>query len=179
MRPLELDFIARRPFGNLAGMLLLLAGIGACAVTALDAADWADLEQNLQARKAAETRRLRGGPNRPLTSQVPRPEDVRAVREAAILAARLTLPWQRLFDDTAGAAGEGVALTGLQPDAAARVLRVSGLARDLPAAYGFVERLLAKPGIANAYLAQHDLQRKDPEAALGFVVLATWQEEPR
>jgi hypothetical protein len=176
MRPLELDFIAPPAIGNLAGVLLLATGLAVLTATVLDALEAGQIEQDLQARRASEWRRAHGvrEPARPAPAL--RPEDLRTLREAAAVAARLTLPWQRLFDDTAQAAGEGVALTGLQPDAAARTVRITGLARDLPAVNGFVERLLATPGFANAYLVQHDLQAKDAQAALNFVVLATWRE---
>jgi len=179
MRALELDFVARPAIGNLAGVLLLVAGCAVLASAALDAADWADVIHDLENRKAAEWRRQHGRDERAGSAVPARPEDLRALREAAVVAARLKLPWQRLFDDTADSAGDGVALTGLQPDAPTRTVRIAGLARDLPAVNAFVDRLQAKPGFASAYLAQHDLQRKDAEAGLGFVVLASWREEPQ
>lgn len=179
MRPLELDFIGRSRIGSPIGMLLLAAGLAVLAVTALDAVESVELKQDLQARKATEWRRAHGVRDLAKPAAAPRPEDIRTLREAAIVAARLKLPWERLFDDTADAAGEGIALTGLQPDAATRTLRISGLARDLPAVNGFVERLLAKTGFTNAYLAQHETQARDAQATLSFVVLAIWREEPR
>jgi hypothetical protein len=84
-----------------------------------------------------------------------------------------------LFDDTAQAAGAGIALTGLQPDPTAHTVRIAGLARDLPAVNRFVGHLLEKPGFAGAYVVQHDTQPKDAEAPLAFVVLANWREDAR
>jgi len=179
MHRIELDFVKRSGVGNLAGLALLAGGIGLLAVTALEAADWAAQRQALDDQRARASGQSRTREARAVPEAQLRPEEARALREAAVVAARLRLPWQRLFDETADAAGEGVALTGLQPDAASRTVRIAGLARDLPAANAFVGRLQAKPGFAQAYLAQHDMQRKDPEAALGFVVLATWREEAR
>lgn len=178
MRALELDFVSRSALARPMGILLLLAGIATLGIAAQDAVDTTDLESSLQARKTAEWQRAhgRGGDAAKAVSPA-RPQDLRALREAAAVAARLKLPWQRLFDDTAQAAGADVALTGLQPDAASRTLRITGLARDLGAVNGFVMRLQDKPGFAGAYLAQHDFQQKDADAAFGFVVLVNWREE--
>ena len=177
MRALELDFVAHRRIGNPVGILLLVAGLATVVTTSLDALQWAEQEQDMEARKAAELRRVKGLDHRARPSLAPRPEEVRALRDAAVVASRLRLPWQRLFDDTAAAAGDGVALTGLQPDAATHTARITGLTKDLQTANGFVERLQARPGFSNAYLVQHDLQGKDAEAALGIIVLATWRED--
>ncbi len=179
MHALELDFIGRRSIGSLPGMLLLFTGMAALAVTAQDALEKTELQQDLEMRKDLEWRRAHGRQEMPATPVALRPEDLRALREAAVVGSRLVLPWERLFNDTADAAGPDVALTGLQPDPATRTVRISGLAKDLPAVNGFVERLLSKQGYANAYLAQHDLQSKDAQTPLGFVVLANWRDDLR
>lgn len=177
MRKIELDFVSRPAFGRPVGLLLLLAGVAAAASSALEAADVMEAKASLEARVWAAGKNVRGraATEMPRTNQ--RPEELRALREAAEVASRLKLPWQRLFDETAQAAGAEIALTGLQPDPASRTVRIAGLAHDLPAVNRFVGHLQEKPGFAGAYIAQHDTEPKDADAPLGFVVLANLREE--
>jgi len=178
VRKVELDFVSRPAFGRPVGLLLMLAGIAAAAASALDAADVMEAKAGMEARIRAAAKGTRGRAMAEAPRSPQRPEDLRALREAALVASHLKTPWQRLFDETAEAAGAEIALTGLQPDPASHTVRIAGLARDLPTVNRFVGYLQEKPGFAAAYIAQHDTEPKDAGAPLGFVVLASLREEP-
>lgn len=104
-------------------------------------------------------------PNRP---------DARAlaaeVVRANAVAARLQVPWEALFTDLELAAGDGVTLTGLEPEGGMRRLRITGEARRFEDLTQYLRRLEGTPALHNVFLTGHE-QR---DRGLTFTLTADW-----
>ena len=175
MRALRLDFAARRGAGGWPGAVLLVAGGLAAAAVGLHAFEVDQEIERLGERKVELERRLRGLAQRAGPVQPAAPEDQRVLRDMEQVLDRLATPWQRLFEETAAAAGDPIALTGLNPDTQTRTVRISGIAPDLPAVHAFVARLAERPGLAQVHLAQHEAGPAGATPRVGFTVIARWK----
>lgn len=177
MRALDLDFIRKRRPAGAVGLLLFAAGALTAGVILSEALDARDSVEQLAGQRELAERRLRAQRAAAAPAAQPLPAEVRAMRDANLIIARLAAPWPRLLGDTAEVAGTDVALTGLNPDTQGRSVRIAGVAANLAAVYAFIERTQARPGFVQVHLAQHD---SAPDAAgaarIGFVVVAHWKE---
>lgn len=175
MRALELDFRRRRAASPWAGWVLL-------ALAALFAADlghaWLEGRAALaaaEARLAKLTRSAESG--RPgARARAATPEEIAAARETYH---RLAMPWDELFGAIETAATGHVRLAGIEPDAKAGSVTISGEARDYPAVLDYVARLRRAPMLARAHLVKHEVRQNGPAAAVAFSVSAAWGEAQR
>lgn len=92
--------------------------------------------------------------------------------QARTVAQRLTLPWSDVFDAVETAATAKVALIGLQPNADRKTVRITAESRNLNEALAFVRRLQATRRLERVYLASHQIQTRDAQRPVRFVVMA-------
>lgn len=167
MRRLRLDF-APAPRGVApAGFALLAVG-----AVALAAALWAygSARADRDALQAALQRRPASGSSRSAASQARGPESMRA---EGVLAS-LGLPWAALFDALEATAGQGVVLTGLQPEAEARRVRITGQARRFDDIADYAGRLQGTGILANVQLVAHETRDQRTQ----FTLQADWGARP-
>jgi hypothetical protein len=96
-----------------------------------------------------------------------------AAKRSAKVLANLTVPWPTLFTALESAAGDGIVLTGLMPEAENRRVRISGEARrfqDIPA---YTKKLLGTKAFANVLLLAHDTL---DNSRIAFTLQADWTE---
>jgi Tfp pilus assembly protein PilN len=181
VKPVTLDLIRPRRGGGAAGTVLFaLAALftGLLVQDLLEARD--DLEE-LRLRRAQLERRQRTREAAAAPADAAGPDQARALTDARRILSRLHTPWQRLLARSAEAAGPAIALTGLNPDAQSRTLRVTGIAPDLGEVHAFVRRLQAVAGFARVHLVQHESAPAGARAAtpgVVFSVQASWSETP-
>jgi hypothetical protein len=96
-----------------------------------------------------------------------------AAHAAAVLAS-IGVPWPSLFDGLEAAAGQGVVLTGVQPEVEARRLRISGEARRFSDIAVYAQRLQQTHAFANVVLVAHDTR----EQRIAFTLQADWVTSP-
>jgi hypothetical protein len=101
------------------------------------------------------------------------PEELAAVRETVD---RLSMPWERLFGALEAAASEEVALLGIEPDAKAGTVLISGDSKDYLSALAYVLNLSRGDGLKRVQLVRHQVKEDDPRGAVSFAVSAGWSE---
>lgn len=176
MRDLGLDFQPRRP-GLLPLMLLLVSAV-LCADAWLEAsqqnAQLSDLESRQeQAKRRADllTRASREAAQREAALPA---EQGKALQQAV---ASIRIDWDGLYRHIDQATPEDVSLLAITPNVAAKSLQISGEARHLQAALGFVDAL-RRPPLSQVSLLSHKIKADDPQHPVSFEIAATWSSPP-
>jgi hypothetical protein len=163
MQRLELDFRRSRAPAPWLGRLLL-------ALAAAFAADvgfsYYELDRAVHANKEVL---LKAQPRTP----APRvsPEEAASVRETV---ERIGTPWDTLFGALESAAGEDVALTGIEPDPKSGTVVISGTGKDYLAALSYVLNLSRQQALSRVQLLRHEATSGDPQGPVAFAVSAAW-----
>jgi hypothetical protein len=105
----------------------------------------------------------------------------RASKEEVALARetvdRLAMPWDGLFGALEAAAGDQVALLGVEPDPKAGKVTITGEGKDYLAALTYVLNLSRSEALSGVQLVRHET--KPDDRAVAFSVSATWKEAER
>lgn len=167
-RRLHLDYVAPRWPAWPGWMVLALgAGLAAASIGAGVAARMhiAALEARLQPARAAPRIATPADPG------VARRADQEA-KAAAEAAQRLAFSWQPIFDAVEKAARPEVSLLALQPDPARGTVQISAEARDADAMLAYWRALDADAGLAAVHIAQYQVQEREPQQPIRFVLQA-------
>jgi Tfp pilus assembly protein PilN len=173
MRPLELDFVKRPRAARWVGSALLAAGIAAAAgaggqYVALHARLARAEASMLDAGRAARQRA-------PLAGLAADPKKVALeIQQAQVVMVRLRLPWQELFASIEAARNPSVALLSIESDREKRRVKIYGEAKDLDAMALYLAQIRQSRALTDAYLESHELQLKDPQHPVRFVLGANW-----
>lgn len=163
MRRLELDFARETATTPWLGWVLLALGLA----FALDLGrSYTDTRAALALKEARLALTARAAPPRP-----PVRGEIEAARETI---RRLATPWSGLFAALETAASPRVALLAVTPDAQGASVVIRGEALDYGAVLEYVAALRRAPGLAEAYLAQHERGAGSARLPLGFTVNAPW-----
>lgn len=176
MRDLALDFQPRRP--GLLPLILLLVGAVLCADAWLEAsqqnAQLADLESRQELAKRRADRLTRASREAAQREAALPAEQGKALQQAV---AAIGIDWEGLYLRIDRATPEDVSLLGITPNAAAKSLQISGEARNLQAALGFVDTL-RRPPLSQVSLLSHKIKADDPQHPVSFEIAATWTSSP-
>ena len=94
------------------------------------------------------------------------------------VTARLSLPWDALFNEIEATVDEHVTLLIVEPDAEKGALQVTAEARDLASMLAYGKRLAASARFKDALIQSHQVQAQDPQRPVRFVVAARWMMAP-
>ena len=163
MKKLEIDFVrrSRAPWAARALLALALAMTADTGLSFFQAR--ASLARNEAQLAHAEPR---GAAPRKLA-----PEELAAARETV---ERLATPWERLFGALEAASSDQVALLGLEPDAKAGTVLITGDSKSYLAALSYVLNLSQVEGLSGVRLVRHEAKASDPRGAVSFAVSAAW-----
>jgi Tfp pilus assembly protein PilN len=162
MQQLHIDFSGRRGGSPWLGRVLLALAAG----VALDAAwSYHAARSTLSENQARVAQRTPGGAAPKAT-----PQEVAAVRETV---QRLSLPWDELFSALESATSDQVALAGIEPDAKAGTVTITGDGKDYLAALSYVLNLSRTEGLERVQLMRHE-QKNEGSGAVSFAVSAAW-----
>ncbi len=157
MRAMELDFIAQKPRTSVAGLLLLAAGVLACAwVIGRDYADRMPRATQLdnqiaQLRKAQDVRRSTERSINTVT-----PEMAASAARAQAVSSQLSMPWNRMFDAVAQASkSDSAALLAIEPDMQKQQVVLVGEAKNQQAMLQFLKSMQASPDFTEVVLKSH------------------------
>ena len=178
MRPrLHLDFVRPRAPRTWLGAALLAAGVVAALVALVDYKRLADEVTGLETRIADTQRMARR--ELPRLRQVALDPKALAdeVRNANVVLAQLTIPWEALFREIEAAGDPGIALLSIQPDATARAVRIAGEARRFEDVLAYVGRLGQREAFADVFLTNHELRQGGAQRPVAFGVIARWVGE--
>jgi hypothetical protein len=169
MRPLRMDFIDNREAFTPAALASLAVG-----AIALIAAIWAysSASAEHETLTAAANVAPAADPTVGESQAHRRTREADAKRSAKVLA-NLTVPWPALFTALESAAGEGILLTGLMPEAENRRVRISGEARHFQDIPMYTKKLLGTKAFANVLLLSHDTL---DNRRIAFTLQADWTE---
>jgi Tfp pilus assembly protein PilN len=161
MQQLQIDFSGTRRGSPWLGRVLL--ALAACV--ALDAAwSYHAARSTLSENQARVAKRTPGGAPKAT------PQEVAAVRETV---QRLSLPWDELFSALESATSDQVALAGIEPDAKAGTVTITGDGKDYLAALSYVLNLSRTEGLERVQLVRHE-QKNEGSGAVSFAVSAAW-----
>lgn len=96
------------------------------------------------------------------------------IEQANRLIARMSLPWDALFNAMEQVQNNDIALLDIQPEALTRRLSVRGEARDFPALSSYLRRLQTHNQFANVFLVSHEIDNDDPQRPIRFEIKADW-----
>jgi Tfp pilus assembly protein PilE len=172
MRALSLDFRDNKPWLTRSGWIALLL---VCAILAQMTWHYSVVVERSEAQQARLDAMLeRAHPARMgrHLAQNPRFEaDMSAARKVLI---RLDQPWDRLFSAVESAAGNDIALLGINPDPARGVVRITGEAKQYEDVLAYARRLEANKSLTGIHLENHQVQSHDPEQPVRFTIGAYW-----
>jgi hypothetical protein len=171
MRDLALDFQPRRP--GLLTVVLVLAGVLLCADAWLEDRALRSQQDEADARLALAKRRADRVDASRRDSQpenVFSPEESKALRQAIGL---IRIDWEKLYSSIDEATSEDVSLVAIRPNAAGKLVQISGEARNMAAALAFVEALRHEP-LDKPVLLSHQIKQSDPQHPIIFEISATW-----
>ena len=176
MATLWLDYQQDRP-SYWAGPMLLALALVALTLTVVyylelndKAASWEEqLERIERGHGLRATGRPGGNEGEELAQEVKRANEV---------LFQLTLPWEELFHAVESVAGKKIALLELEPDMEKHVVKISGEAKDLVALLNYITQLEEQEVFGTVYLQSHQVQQRDPDKPVRFVLLAAWLGKP-
>jgi Tfp pilus assembly protein PilN len=175
MRPrLHLDFVRPRAPRTWLGAGLLAAGAFAAVATLAEYRALTGEAERLEARIADTQRMARRDLPRLRQAALDPKALADEVRNANAVLAQLTIPWDGLFREIEAAGDPTIALLAIQPDAATRALRIAGEARRFEDVLAYVGRLEQRPGLANVFLASHELRQGGAQRPVAFALVAQW-----
>lgn len=174
---MDIDFVNRPPSMGLAGMVLVLAGLGA--------AGWAGHTyvtgtRELEAwdAKLHDIKKMSRRTPGVITESA---RDSRELQQEARIAnavlRQIAVPWDSLFHEIETHTDESVALLSVQPDLQNRIVRIAGEAKNLPLLMGYVRRLGTTGALSNVYLTGHEVKTQDAQRPVTFSLVAAWAEK--
>ncbi|HZO01487.1 MAG TPA: PilN domain-containing protein [Burkholderiales bacterium] len=169
MRPrLQLDFIIPRRRPRALGIAVLA---GSLAVASVLVIEHNETRQRLHELDAAAA--LLSVPRPALA--IPRDKLDGEMKNAQATVRQLALPWAQLIDSLERASMKDVALLNIQPDAQARVLRVTAEARREELMLQYLRRLSSTGNFAEVHLVSHQVREDDPQRPIQFSVQARFR----
>jgi Tfp pilus assembly protein PilN len=175
MRPrLHLDFVRPHAPRTWVGASLLAAGAFAAVATLAEYRALAGETERLEARIADTQRMARRDLPRLRQAALDPKAFADEVRNANAVLAQLTIPWDGLFREIEAAGDGTIVLLSIQPDAGTRAVRITGEARRFEDVLAYVGRLERRPGLANVFLASHELRQGGAQRPVTFALVAQW-----
>lgn len=180
MRRVDIDFSPRPPAAVRNGwriaILVLTAGLVAGGVWTQryvelhrDLAEWRDTLNRIDRHRAVDAQRQPAESAARLKTEL---------RRANRVIEALSTPWPDLLKAAEAAYSERAILIGIEPDPERREVRLTAEAKDLPAMLEYVKALRQSPVLLDAALANHQINARDSQRPVRFMVTAHWFDAP-
>lgn len=179
MRALNLDFSGSESRWQQAGKLFLLLSVLGAAVCAWSYVNVQNERATWAAKHSDLTRKQRAEMGRARASEENSPEFLAEINYANKVIGQLSQPWDRLLNEMEAAVDDDVVLLGIEPEAEKGSLLVTAEARSMAAMLAYERRLGQSSVLKNVYVVSHQLQLKDAQKPVRFVVSAGWEPERR
>ncbi len=105
-------------------------------------------------------------------------QTVETLKPANDVLARLNLPWETIFSGLEKTLTPDVGLLSLQPDPGKAAITIKARAKDMTAAFDYLERLQATKRFVGAHLLSQDFLGDEEHLPLEFTLTANWVEHP-
>ncbi len=169
---LELDLVARRLRGGIAGIVIAVVGALCLGTVAVRQHYLDEKRAGLEFRRAALTDSRNRGRSAQTVAGL-------SAQNAAKTMQELGTPWSQLLSELESASGDtagNVALLSVEPDHTKHRVRVTAEARSLALALGYVERLRKAQVLRYPMLDSHELRKDDKDHPVRFQVTADWSD---
>lgn len=174
MRPVRLDFATRKRGNRLKGLSL-----GTAAAIAAFVVAWHTSLQEQAASLEDQASRLERSLHGMAPAHAQADDTLRAeLEQANAVIEQLALPWDRVFRAVESAAGDGIVLKGISPDAKSGKVQITAEAPSVIQMIDYVRRLEQQSELANVYLLRHERQGAAEGGKVRFEVSASWMKEP-
>ncbi len=91
---------------------------------------------------------------------------------------QLDVPWDRLFEAVETSTTPEVALLGIEPEPKQETVRIIGEAKTYQTVLAYTRRLEESTPLDGVHLQSHQIQTRDPEHPVHFVLGAAWRRQP-
>lgn len=180
MRRIQIDFSSRPStgirIGQRLGVIVLLAGLVLAALWTQhylelrgDLAEWRDSLQRVDRHRSGQA------PAQPAEGAARLKAELR--RANRVIEA-LATPWPDLLGAAESAYSEQAILLSIEPDTERREVRLTAEAKDLVGMLDYLKALRQSPVLMDAVLVSHQINVKDNQRPVRFVVLAHWFDAP-
>jgi hypothetical protein len=155
---------------------MTLLGVGIAAAIGV-VAEYAALGERITRIESSLHDSARTARSKPLVSrQHADPQKVALeFQQAREVMHRLQLPWQEFFGSIESARNANVALLSIESEHDKRRVKIYAEAKDLDSMVAYLGLLRQRPALAEVYLESHELQLKDPQRPVRFVLNANWR----
>jgi Tfp pilus assembly protein PilN len=151
----------------------LFGGVALCAAALVQALDYREAAEEVDAQLAALQARSAAPAVQPVARRTPAIGAAQAAATNAVIM-QLNLPWRALHDAVRSATPPNVALLALEPDAKKRVLRISAEAKNSDDMLAYVAAIDKEEWFGAVTLVRHEVLEQDPNRPLRFQVDAGW-----
>ena len=176
MRGLELDYQRKPSNITLLGTIVCILAIATLVLMILQYRQLSEQSQVVetelrQIESKISSRTYNAGERRDARTLA------REIKRANKVLKMLGLKWDGVFGAVAAAHQKGVALLALAPEPDKRIVKISAEAKNFSVMLDYVKRLEEQPALGEVYLQSHNLQKRDPQRPVRFVVMADWLEK--
>ncbi|MDX8385065.1 MAG: hypothetical protein R8M11_00950 [Gallionella sp.] len=176
MRRLELDYQRKPNNITLLGIVVCILAISVLAVLALRFMQVSEESQIAE----IELHQLDSKTSRQ-TDSMGMKQDARIIakeiKQANKVLKMLGMGWDGVFAAVAAAQRNGVALLALAPEPEKRIVKISAEAKNFSVMLDYIKRLEKQSALGEVNLQSHQIQKRDPQKPVRFVVLADWIEK--
>ncbi len=169
--PLQLDFIAPRRRGRLAGALVLAVSLVLAGGLLFK---YREAQQRLHQLDALDALLASPRPARAL----PRERRDAEMKNARAVVRQLALPWAQLIESLERSAIREVALLNIHPDAEQRLLRVTASTPREELMIEYLRRVAASGSFAEVHLVSHQVREDEPLRPIQFSLQASFRTSP-
>ncbi len=174
MRELCLDYRRANPIQHRLGVLVLLLLLAGAAVLGIYYSNLTARAERIEAQVERIEHKLHPGGSAERASTAGAQQAGAELKAANEVIMQLTLPWSGLFDALEEANSANIALLGIEPNAAKRMLRLSGEAKNSAALFDYIRILQASKSLSGVYLKHQQVQEQNPEKPVRFILDASW-----
>jgi hypothetical protein len=169
---LELDFAGARPRSALSGLFLVILGAVGLGLVVLQLHSLTSQRTGLQLRADALEHARQRGTALDSVAGLGAQNAEKTVRELVTPWSLLLAELERASTDTSGS----VAVLSIEPDHVKHRVRVTGEARTLQLALGYVQRLRKSGVLRYPMLDSHEIRSDDKDHAVRFQLSADWSD---
>ncbi len=175
MRRIELDYQRKPSNISLLGIVVCLLAISVLTLMALrfmqvtEERQIAEIELHQLESKTSRKTNSKG-----MNMQQDARTIAKEIKQANKVLKMLGMKWDGVFGAVAAAQRNGVALLALAPQPEKRIVKISAEAKNFSVMLDYVKRLEQQSALGEVNLQSHQIQKRDPQKPVRFVVLADW-----
>lgn len=178
MNALAINFVQGRRLASPLGLLLLVVGMAAAGVVALDYQDARDALGRVELRQARVSRPASATRPNAGTSTADSARNgangASGAKAIEVLADQLSLPWDAMLRAIETRSDPAVALLSVEAQGQTRTIRISGEAKSMSDVAAYVRHLRESPLLASVFLNGHEEKQAGAVTVIRFALDAKW-----